>query len=128
MREPLRRLTTDSAVYGLGQALGRTVQLLLAPVLTRLLVPAEFGIAELVAGYMSTAVLVLVFGMDGALARFFYEQPDRATRVRMVSTSLAFRLLVSSAAAALVIACAPPLAAALLHGAAYAKYLWIGAA
>ena len=78
MRDALRRLTADSAIYGLGQVLGRSVQLLLVPVLTRLLAPQAFGLAELVQGYMQTAVLVLVFGMDAALARFFYEQPDRA--------------------------------------------------
>ncbi len=128
MREPLKRLTTDSAVYGLGQALGRAVQLLLVPVLTRMLVPAEFGVAELIAGYLATAVLVLVSGMDAALARFFYEQPDREARVRMASTSLAFRLLVSSAAAATFIAFGGPIAAALLHGEAYRKYVWLGAA
>ncbi len=128
MRESLRKLGADSAVYGLGQALGRAVQLLLVPVLTRLLAPAEFGVAELVQGYMQVAVLVLVFGMDGALARFFYEEPDRPARMRMVSTSLAFRLLTSSAVAALLIVFAVPLAFGLLHGEAYRKYLVVGAA
>ena len=110
-------------MYGLGQALGRAVQLLLVPVLTRLLVPAEFGIAELIAGYMGTAILVLVFGMDGALARLFYEEQDREARIRMVSTSLVFRLAVSAAAAALVFLFAAPLSAGLLHGEGYRKYL-----
>jgi O-antigen/teichoic acid export membrane protein len=39
MRDALRRLTADSVIYGLGQVLGRAVQLLLVPVLTRLLAP-----------------------------------------------------------------------------------------
>ena len=128
MRESLKRLTTDSAVYGLGQALGRAVQLVLVPVLTRLLVPAEFGVAELISGYVATAVLVLVCGMDAALARFFYEQPDRHARVTMVSSSLAFRLATSVVVAALLVAFGGPLAAALLNGEAYRKYVWIGAA
>src|SRR5438552_10607433 len=119
MRESLRKLGADSAVYGLGQALGRAVQLLLVPVLARLLVPAEFGIAELVQGYLQVAVLVLVFGMDGALARFFYEEPDRRARVSMVSTSLAFRLLTSGVVAACAIALGGPVAGLLLHGEAY---------
>jgi len=128
MRDHLKRLTTDSAVYGLGQAVGRAVQLLLVPVLTRLLVPAEFGVAELVTGYLATAILVLVLGMDASLARFFYQEPDREARRRMVSSSLAFRLAASGAAALLLATCAAPLAASLLHGAVYAKYVRIGAA
>jgi O-antigen/teichoic acid export membrane protein len=128
VRESIKRLTTDSAVYGLGQALGRAVQLLLVPVLTRLLVPAEFGVADLVASYLGTVILVLVFGMDAALARFFYDEPDRGARIRMVSTSLLFRLAVSGVAVALLLAFGGPLAAVLMHGEAYRKYVWMGAA
>lgn len=126
-REALKSLTADSAIYGLGQALGRAVQLALVPVLTRLLTPGEFGVSELVLGYAQVTVLVLVFGMDGALARFFYEEPDRPARVRMVSSSLAFRLVSSGFVAAVFIALAAPLAGWLLHGEAYRKYLVIGA-
>src|SRR5438128_12089978 len=92
VREALQKLAGESLVYGLGQAGGRAVQLLLVPVLTRLLDPGAFGVAELVMAYSQTAVLVLVFGMDGALARNFYREPDRAARIRMASSSLLFRL------------------------------------
>ena len=126
MREALRRLGADSAVYGLGQVLGRAVQLLLVPILTRVLTPGAFGVTELVQGYLQTAALVLVFGMDGALARFFYQEPDRPARVRMVSTSLAFRLLTSGVAAAAVASLGTPLAAALVGGEVYRKYVLIG--
>ena len=84
VREALKRLTAESVVYGLGQAGGRAVQLLLVPVLTRALAPGAYGVSELVVSYAQTAVLVLVLGMDGALARFFYQEPDREARIRMV--------------------------------------------
>ena len=128
MREALRRLRGESLVYGLGQAGGRAVQLLLVPVLTRLLDPGAFGVAELVMAYSQTAVLVLVFGMDGALARNFYREPDRAARIRMASSSLLFRLTVALSAAALLWLLAAPLAGALVSGEVYRKYIRIGAA
>src|SRR4029077_7415636 len=85
------------------------------------------GVSELVIGYSASVLLVLVFGMDAALARFFYQQPDRAARIRMASSSFAFRVttgvLVSLALAAL----AGPLSAQLTGGAVYGKYLRIGA-
>jgi len=93
VRDSLKRLSGDSLVYGLGQVMGKIVQFLLVPVLTRVLVPEQFGVSENVTQYTASALLVLVFGMDGALARFFYEQPDRETRVRMVSSSFTFRLV-----------------------------------
>lgn len=128
MREAMKRLTGESLVYGLGQVSGRAVQLLLVPVLTRALSQGAFGVAELVAAYMQTAALVLVFGMDAALARFFYQEPDRAARVRMVSTSFVFRALVTFSAAALLALFAMPLADRLLGAPVYRKYLLLGAA
>jgi len=124
----MKRLTGESLVYGLGQVGGRAVQLLLVPVLTRALSRGAFGVSELVVAYMQTASLVLVFGMDGALARFFYQEPDRAARIRMVSTSFAFRLVATLAVAALVALFAVPLADELLGAAVYRKYLRLGAA
>lgn len=127
MSTPARTLTAESIVYGLGQVGGRVAQLLLVPILTRALAPAEYAIWELVLAYSQTAVLVLVFGMDGALARFFYEEPDREARIRMVSTSLGFRLVIGAVAWLTLALAATPLAGALIGGPAYTKYLLIGA-
>jgi len=128
MREQLKRLGAESLVYGLGQVGGRAVQLMLVPVLTRALAPEAFGISELVVGYSQTALLVLVMGMDGALARFFYQEPDAESRIRMVSSSLAFRLVTSVSAAMLIALFAGPLATHLMSSEVYSKYLVIGAA
>jgi O-antigen/teichoic acid export membrane protein len=128
MREALKKLSAESLVYGLGQVSGRAVQLLLVPVLTRVLARGEYGVSDLVLAYLQTAVLVLVFGMDGALARFFYQEPDRAARIRMASTSLAFRLVVGGLAALLLALFATPLSRALVGSEVYRKVLLLGAA
>jgi O-antigen/teichoic acid export membrane protein len=128
VREGLKRLSADTAVYGRGQVGSRAVQLLLVPILTRALSPQAFGVGELVIGYAQTVVLILVFGMDGALARHFYGEPDREAKVRMVSSSLVFRLATSCAAAALLALLAAPLAGRFMGGEVYRKYVLIGAA
>ena len=51
MREALKRLTGESLVYGLGQVSGRAVQLLLVPVLTRALLPGQYGVSETLIAY-----------------------------------------------------------------------------
>ncbi len=127
MREALKKLSTESLIYGLGQVSGRAVQVLLVPVLTRVLARSEFGVSELVFAYLQTAVLILIFGMDGALARFFYHEPDRAARIRMASTSLAFRLVVGGVAAAGLALAAGPLARQLVGDVVYRKYILLGA-
>ncbi len=127
MRAALLRLTGDSLVYGLGQVSGRAVQLLLVPILTRVLTPPVYGVADLVLAYSQFAVLVLVFGMDGALVRFFYQEPDAEARRRMVSTGLWFRLSAGLIAGLLLWAAAGPLADRLVGSDAYRKYVTVGA-
>ncbi|MEK7330145.1 MAG: oligosaccharide flippase family protein [Candidatus Eisenbacteria bacterium] len=127
VREALKHLTGESLIYGLGQVSGRAVNLLLVPVLTRLLTPQAYGVSDLVLAYSQTALLVLVFGMDGALARLFYDQTDREARIRMVSSSLLFRLVTGTAVALTLALVVVPLGAPLLAGEAYRKYLTIGA-
>lgn len=128
IRQQLKRLTGESVIYGLGQVSGRAVQLILVPVLTRALTPGAYGVSELVFAYLQTAVLVLVLGMDSALARFFYQEPDREARIRMVSTSLGFRLVTGTLVALALVAAAGPLAGQLMGSDVYRKYLLIGAA
>ena len=127
LRESLQRLSGESLVYGLGQVSGRAVNLLLVPVLTHVLLRQQFGVSELVTGYSASVLLVLVFGLDGALARFFYQQADRGARIRMTSTSFAFRLTTGFAVSIAIAALAEPLAVHVMGGAVYAKYLRIGA-
>jgi len=128
LREQLKRLTGESVIYGLGQVSGRAVQLILVPVLTRALTPGAYGVSELVFAYLQTAVLVLVLGMDSALARFFYQEPHREARVRMVSTSLTFRLVTGTLVSLALVAAAGPLSGQLMGSDVYRKYLLIGAA
>ncbi len=127
MRDGLRKLSGESLVYGIGQVSGRAVQVLLVPILTRALRPGEYAISELAMAYTQTAVLLLVMGMDGALARFFYHEPDRSARVRMASSSLLYRLATGIVLAAGLALLAEPLAGALMGGAAYAKYVRVTA-
>ena len=85
------------------------------------------GVAELVTGYSASVLLVLVFGMDGALARFFYQEPDRRARIVMTSTSFVFRIVTATSVALVLALAAEPLATHLLGGGAYTKYLRLGA-
>ncbi len=127
VRDSLRRLSSEAVIYGVGQVSGRAVNLLLVPVLTRALLKQQYGVTELVAGYSASVLLLLVFGMDGALARFFYQQEDRAARVRMTSSSFAFRVVTGCAVALVLATAAQPLAHGMLGSDVYTKYLRLGA-
>jgi O-antigen/teichoic acid export membrane protein len=127
MRDALKSLRSDALIYGFGQALGRGVQFLLVPILTRLLAPAVYGVSDLVLAYSQFVVLVLVFGTDAALVRFFYGEPDREARRRMISTSLAMRVTLGLVASLVFALAAGSVAHSFLGSDAYRKYVAIGA-
>jgi len=88
---PVRALRQLSRVAHLRTRPGERarVQLLLVPVLTRVLLRGDYGISELCSP-TADGVLVLV-SHDGALGASS-TRAGRAARIRMASTSLAFRL------------------------------------
>jgi O-antigen/teichoic acid export membrane protein len=128
-RDPVtkRRIAVDSLVYSIGQFSGRATQVLLVPILTRALHPGAYAVTDVVIAYSQSLMLLLVFGLDGALARYFYEVEDHEVRAEMVSTSLSFRLLISLPLAIAVWLAAGPLATFGLGDATYAKYIRIAA-
>ena len=125
IRESLLRLTRQSVVYGIGQVVGRGLQVLLVPVLTRLFSPAEYGVLDMIALVASVASFFVIMGMDSAIARFFYEAPDEDARRVMVASSAAWRLLVGAAIALVFFFAAPVISSFILGDAVYAKYIRI---
>lgn len=121
----LGQLTKDSIVYGLGQAGGRVIQIFLVPILTQVFSPQEFGTVDLVTLVAAVATLLTVFGMDAALARFFYEAPDRETRRRMATTSALHRLAGSVVLGLALVVLATPISSLILASPSYAKYIRI---
>jgi O-antigen/teichoic acid export membrane protein len=125
LREVIGRLTSESLVYGLGQAGGRLVQVALVPVLTRAFTPEAYGVVDLVMLVAAVVSLFAVSGMDAALARFFYEAPDREARRAMAATSAAHRLATGAVLGALLVLLAAPLSELVLGSPDYAKYVRI---
>jgi O-antigen/teichoic acid export membrane protein len=127
VKGPLRRLTGESVVYGLGQAAGRGLQMLLVPVFTRVFAPAVYGVVDLLGLATAIAALLVVMGTDAALARFFYEAADESARRTMVSTSALWRLGVCLAVTVVLVLVAPAFSRFLLDSPDYAKYVRLAA-
>jgi O-antigen/teichoic acid export membrane protein len=123
----LLKLTKESVVYGLGQAIARGLQMVLVPVFTHAFVPAEYGVIELLGVVTSIAAFLVVMGTDAALARFFYEPGDTAERQTLVSTLAVWRLFLSLSVAGILFAGAPVLSRFVLASPDYVKYVRIAA-
>ena len=70
MREQLKRLTSDSAVYGISTILGRFLNFLLVPFYTNMFPASEYGIVTVVYSYVAFLNFVYPLGLEAAYMRF----------------------------------------------------------
>ncbi len=75
------RLARDSALFALGAAVGKLVGIVLLPILTRSLSPAEFGRVDVLSTIQSAAASVLLLGMDLAVTRIYADLDDERPRL-----------------------------------------------
>jgi O-antigen/teichoic acid export membrane protein len=70
MKEQLRRLTGDSAIYGISTMLGRLLNFLLVPFYTNVFVAADYGIVTVVYTVIAFLNVVYALGLEQAYMRF----------------------------------------------------------
>jgi O-antigen/teichoic acid export membrane protein len=92
----LKYLANDSLVYGVAAAVSKAFALITFPILTRQLSVADYGVLDLFIVSANFVVILVVFGQDSAVARYFLECPDDASRRQLASQSLAFQLVLSA--------------------------------
>jgi O-antigen/teichoic acid export membrane protein len=88
---PLKKLASQTAIYGLSSVVGRFLNYLLVPLYTRYFLPAEYGVVTELYAYVAFLVVMLTYGMETAFFRF--SKKEETTKV--YSTTL-ISLLISS--------------------------------
>jgi O-antigen/teichoic acid export membrane protein len=89
------RLISQSAVYGLGNVLSKTIAVFLVPIYTRVLTPADYGLVSISNVLYTFLLLFLNLGTSSALFRYYHEAADDGERKDYVTG--AFWLLMGSA-------------------------------
>ena len=103
MLSRIQELVKHSAVYTLPGIAGQFIHVLLIPVYTRIFVPAQYGIMAGVKLAVPLATFLLMFAMESAIVRFYYEcQDDREKKV-VASTGLFFVAILSVSVIAIVV-------------------------
>jgi O-antigen/teichoic acid export membrane protein len=106
----LKRLGTQSAIYGLGGILSRLIAVFLLPVYTVYLGTVGFGQIETVIALTSVLVIVLRLGITSAFFRFYFDSDDEARRTLVVRTSFWFTMGMATVGLVLGFVFAAPIA------------------
>jgi O-antigen/teichoic acid export membrane protein len=88
----LKRLGTQSAIYGLGGIVSRLIAVFLLPVYTVYLGTVGFGKIETIVSLTAVLVIVLRMGITSAFFRFYFDSEDAARRRLVVRTSFWFTM------------------------------------
>lgn len=70
MKEKIKELTKDTAIYGISTMLGRFLNFLLVPFFTNIFLPAEYGIVNILYSYIAIFNIFFVYGMDAAFLKY----------------------------------------------------------
>jgi len=112
-----------AGIYGLGNVGIRVAGLLLVPLYTYNLSPAQYGIIEYLDLTAMAIGMLFSLGLANAIYRFYYLESSEGDRRRVVSTALLPVLAVSFLVSAILLLAAPWIAGAIFHDARFVHYL-----
>ena len=105
----LGELARHSAIYGLGSLVSRFIAVLLLPVYTRYLTPADYGLIETLIALSAILTVLLAAGVKSAFFRFYFDEKDQAGHLRVIRTSFWFTMAMATAGLVAGLALADPI-------------------
>jgi O-antigen/teichoic acid export membrane protein len=97
LRQRLGELARHSAIYGFGSLVSRFIAVLLLPVYTRFLSPADYGLIETLIALSAVLTVLLAAGVKSAFFRFYFDGEDEAGKRRVIRTSFWFTMAMGTA-------------------------------
>ena len=116
MRQTLRRFARLTAGYSLVSLAGPIATVLLTPLYTRALSPADYGVLDVSLTLSGFITVFVMLASDQALSAFYYDGDDRYRR-DLVTTTVVYIAAVGLAAGLALAAVATPVAVFLFHDA-----------
>ena len=123
MFDRLKTLFAHTTVYGLGDVATSLVGLLLLPIFTRYLTPAEYGVIALLLTAEAVTKVLFRWGVDTAFLRLYYDCVDNGARQALASSIFFFLLGINGILVAVGLGAAPWIATRLLGDVAHTMVL-----
>jgi O-antigen/teichoic acid export membrane protein len=89
----IKKLASQTVIYGVSSILGRLINFLLVPIYVRIFVPAEYGISVEIYAYFTFLNILYTYGMETTFFRF----ANNSDQPRRVFSTSFFSLIASTA-------------------------------
>jgi O-antigen/teichoic acid export membrane protein len=122
-----RRLGRNTLIYSAGVFVQRIISVLMLPIYTRVMTPADYGVLDLLQMVTDITALVLTAGLTAGLQRFYYQEDDRARRNAIVSTAFLMQLGLALVGTIALLLLAGPIAQSALGGSGTPRMVRIAA-
>jgi len=110
----IKKMASNTLVYGLGNILNRAITFLLLPLYINLMTPREYGALNLIYPFLALMNVVYMYGLDAAFMRFFIPEKDQHRRQQIFSVVYLSILMTTTLITLLLFAAKTPLANTLL--------------
>ena len=107
MLKQLKQLGSDSLIYGLSGIITRMIGIFLIPIYTRLFVPKDYGVINLINTTFFLMSLLVICALDTAAGRWFYDSKEEEDHKKTFGTWIWFQFILSVTIAVLVIIFSP---------------------
>jgi O-antigen/teichoic acid export membrane protein len=115
----IKKLASQTAVYGVSTIAGRLLNYLLVPLYTRIFQPAEYGTITELYAYAGFFTVIFTYGMETAFFRFSQKYP----RSEKVYTTAFISILITTVVLSGSLAVFAPLWSRLLHYESNSEYI-----
>ena len=92
----IKEFFKNSFIYTIGTVLTRGIGIILVPIYTRYLSPAEYGIIDLFMILGSIIALTIALEIHQAVVRFYQDTEDEIKKMQYVSSAFMFSIFIYS--------------------------------
>lgn len=117
MKKHLKQLAGDSLIYGLAGVISKMIGILLIPIYTRIFLPTDYGIINLVNTTFFLLSILIVCALDNSFARWFYDSEEQEDQKKSFNAYIWFQVLLAVVTSLILILSSSYLNQFLLKGA-----------
>ena len=125
IRNGIRFLLKDTAIYGIAGGTSRFLMLLALPIVAKNLPAEEFGVWAVLVITGNVVSAFLMFGMDSAVVRYYYDDDSDQYRRKVFSNGAIFQTALSAVTIVLLVMAASVVLTLIGLGSDWRRALWV---